>query len=237
MIKGLKIAIILVMFPVLTAGRASAAVLSENFLKEEIIKSIKSQLGKITDSEMTVNVIQMPFKSLKVTDGKVTVNADINAGSFTSRALAKVSICVNGKNERNFGIPIEITAQDYVWVTTEQIRKGCAFTSGNLKLEKRDISSCLRFSANKNFDFSNHIAQKNFNTGEILDKRFIESTPDVLKNNIVTITFESDSISMTMDAQALESGKIGDYIKVKNKKYGKLYQGQITGTNQVLVKI
>jgi flagella basal body P-ring formation protein FlgA len=224
-------------FSVLICGKVSAAVLSENFLKAEITKSIKSQLDKISDLETTVNIIQMPFKNLKVTDGKIVVKADINIDYFTTRTLAKVDICVNGKSERTFGIPVEITAQNYVWVTTEPIRKGSAFTSNNLKLEKRDISSFMKFAADKNYDFSNHIAQKNFNTGEILDKRFIESKPDVFRNNIVTITFETDYINMTMDAEAMESGRIGDYIKVKSKKYGKYYQGQITDTNQVLVKI
>lgn len=232
-----KIAIIVMMLLFLTNNSVFAAVLSEKFLKESIVKDLQSKLAKVTTAETTINILQMPYKTITVEEGKVAVSADINFDYFTTRAIAKVNVSVNGVTQRYFGVPVEIKVQDSVWVAKETIRSGASITSNNLKLEKRDIGSCLKFAANENFDFSRYLAKKTFTTDEIIDKRFIESVPDVMRNNVVTVIFSTDFLNMTIDAESMEDGKIGDYIQVRSKKYRKYYKGQIIDTNQVLVKI
>lgn len=237
MLKSLKIALILMILLFCTSKSTFAATLSETFIKEEISKDINQQLAQITKAEISVNVLRMPYKSITVAEGQISISANINLDYLRTRTLAKVSIYVDGKKEKTFGVPVEITAKDYVWVAKESIKRNSTLTMNNLKLEKKDISSNLKFSINKNFKFTKHLAKKHFSIGEIIDKRFIASIPDVMRNNLVVVTFSTKTLNMTIDAEAMEDGKIGDYIRVKSKKYKRYYKGQIIATNQVLVKI
>ena len=55
---------------------------------------------------------------------------------------------------------------------------------------------------------------------------------------MVTVTFKTgQNLNISIDGIALTQGNIGDIIQVKNKRYNKIYTGEITGINQVLVQI
>ena len=81
-------------------------------------------------------------------------------------------------------------------------------------------------------------SKKIFRTGEVIDKRFINVKPDVVRNTEVRVFFASnDNLMVTIDAVALEDGLIGEWVSVENKNYKKVYKGKIIGENRVLVTI
>jgi flagella basal body P-ring formation protein FlgA len=55
---------------------------------------------------------------------------------------------------------------------------------------------------------------------------------------MVTVNFKTGSnINVAIDGVALMQGNIGDFIQVKNKRFNKIYTGEVVGINQVLVQI
>ena len=64
------------------------------------------------------------------------------------------------------------------------------------------------------------------------------SKPDIVKNAMVTVNFRTgNALNIAVEGIALMQGNKGDTIQVKNKRFNKIYTGEVTGVNQVLVQI
>lgn len=235
--KFVKTALIAALIPVITAGHCAAAVLNNDLVKRTVEAKTAKSIKAFVNGDVSVSVDQLPYSYIEVPDGKVDISVQMNNSYFSPKAIARVNILVNGKEVKTFGVPVTITVQDYVWVASENILRGKAFTASNIKLEKRDISNALDSAALNDFNYPSYLSGKNYRSGEIINKRFVLETPDVIRNSKVSLIFESSFIKMELDGEALEDGKIGDHIRVRNKEYKKDYIGKIISENQVLVKI
>ena len=82
------------------------------------------------------------------------------------------------------------------------------------------------------------VATKMFSPGNIISRRYTISKPDVVKNAMVTVNFRTNSnINIAVEGIAITQGSKGDIIQVKNKRFNKIYTGEVIGINQVLVQI
>lgn len=235
--KPVKTALILICFLLISAKSSLASVLTDDKMKEEIKTSIQEQIKGNLQGDVTINIGVLPFKNVSVPDGKVRVVAEINSKYFSTNMLARINIYVNGESVKTFGVPISFEVRDYVWVAKDQIQRGKAFNPKNVALEKKDISSFMENAARQNFDIGASLAGKTYKVGDIIDQRYIEKTPDVLRNSQVSVILQSDSVTITFDGEALENGKIGDFIRVKSKRYNKFYTAKVVSENVVIINI
>ena len=85
---------------------------------------------------------------------------------------------------------------------------------------------------------ASYITTKIFQAGAVLDKKFLKSQPDIMRDTPVTMYFKSkEDLSIAVDGIAISDGNIGDTISVKNKKYNRVYSGKVVGANKVLIRI
>jgi len=236
-LNSVKAILITLIIPVIFAGTASATVLTTDTIKRNIEKQIEEQLKSSIKGDINVAVNQLPCTNIQVPEGKVTYKTSVNLKYFTPKTLAKVDIIVNDRVIKTFGVPIDITVSDYVWVAAENINRGKAFNSSNIRLEKVELGRYANSAAREDFDYQNSFAGRTFRPGEIIDTNFVQTNPDVRKDSMVSVIFQSPSVQLVLDGIAMENGKIGDFVKVKNKKYNRFYTGEVIDKNQILVKI
>ncbi|MDD3149714.1 MAG: flagellar basal body P-ring formation chaperone FlgA, partial [Candidatus Gastranaerophilales bacterium] len=160
-----------------------------------------------------------------------------NLRYFSPNTILRVTVFSNNKYVKSFGVPVSIRISDNVLVAKDFIENGQALSTSNLAVEKKDISLKVDKVLRADFNWSDMITRKQFKAGDIIDKRFIESAPEVVKNSPVSIIFQTANLKISLDAQAMEDGKIGDFIKVKCKKYQKSYRAKVISENTVLVNI
>ena len=235
--KLFKTAVIAALIPVLSAGYCAAAVLNSGYIKKSVEAKTVNLLQNNIKGDVSVSVDQIPYSYVEIPDGKVDITVQTSTSYFSPKTIVRVSVLVDGQVVKTFGVPVSISVQDYVWVATDNIFRGKTFTSSNIKLEKRDISGVMEYAALKDFDYQHYLSGRNYKNGEIISKRFVLDIPDVVRNSKVSLVFQSPYIKLEMDGEALENGKIGDYIRVRNSEYKKDYLGKIISDNQVLVKI
>lgn len=192
---------------------------------------------KYTDAQVDVQVVALPFKDLSLPNGNVSFDVKPSTDRFMARDLEKVSVYVNGKFVRVFNAPVVVKAYQDVLVASCFINREKQITSNVVKVKKLEISNTLGYQLKPEALNNNVIAKKAFSEGEIIDKRFVKLRPDVLRNDRVTVMFNTSNLSITTDATALSDGVVGDNICVMNKNYNKVYTGKIIGENKVLVKI
>ena len=235
--KLVKIALILLSFLCLYIGKANAAVLTSKFIIDKVKKSVVEQVSENTKGKIVAEINGIPYKEIEVPDGKVEIISSLNAKHFNPQTLAKVDIVVDGKKVKTFGVPVKLYAYDQVWITTDTINRGESFSNSNLSLENKELGLITENAARQNNQVIGCLSKKGYKPGEIIDSRFIESVPAVIKNSPISLIFKSSEITITLAAQSLDSGKMGDYIRVRSKQYKKDYIGKVIGINTVLVNI
>ncbi len=227
----------MIIFLFILTGKSDAAIITSQFITDKVTESVINQISANIPGKISVEIKRMPYKSIKVPDGQVTVKTIVNTNFFTTMTVVKVNILVNGQEVETFGVPVKISVHDDVWVATDIINKGDSLTNSNLELVRKDISLMAEHAARKNTNFDNAIVRKMFRSGDVIDTRFIETAPTVRKNSYVSIIFQSPNITITADGESMEDGKVGDFVKVRNKKYKTLYTGKVISANTILVNI
>lgn len=228
-----KIALLSVIIFLGISSRAYSAVLESQFITEQVKKEVISQLKSDYDGKINVNIRSIPYKTIEIPDGNMEIKTDI--GNFNSISIVRVSIFVDGIKVKSFGVRAEITIKDKVWVAKDWISRGN--TLKNLKMVKKEISSELDSLPGNDFNPERYRARRNIKPGEVIEFNNIEVIPTIVRNSPVSVIFKTPTVSITIPCVAMTSGKTGDFIKVKSKRYKKNYVGKIIGKNLVLVNI
>jgi len=220
-----------------TAQAVNAAVLDSKIIVNKIKKDVSQQFSGSVKGKLVTNIVNMPYKSIVIPDGKLEINTIVNSNYFSSFTIVKVNILVNGKTVKSFGVPVKLAVINKVWVAKTSIDNGEELNLKNIILEDKEVGLLAENAAGEDFSPVNMRTKRVYKSGEIIDKRFNYEEPCVVKNSIVSVVFQNDDFVLTVSGEALENGKMGDFIKVRNKQYKKDYTGKIVGINKILVDI
>ena len=232
-----KILLILIMILAFSPLKAQSAVMSPAEVKSVIAKHVIENCKKYTEAQVSVEVTTVPFKELVLPDGKVSFVISSAFDKFMPRDLEKVSVFVNNKFIRTFNAPVVIKVYEEVLVASCFIERDKEINSNVVEVKKVEISNNMDYSVRANYINRGMLSKKAFRQGEVLDTRFVKVRPDVFRNSNVTVMFNTNNLTISIEAIALSSGSVGDNICLINKNYNKVYTGKIIGENKVLVKI
>lgn len=217
----------------------SAQTLSADQFKSIVSAQAKKDLQKYNLDECEVTVGHMPVNSFTLPDGKVTVEIVSNGyQSLTAKEFKKVNIKVNGKYARTYYVPLETKAYKHVAVAKELIQRDKIIPLQAVEFKKMDVMGNLDNTVSLEDITKELVATKVFYPGNMITKRYTVSKPDIVKNAMVTVNFRTGSdLNIAVEGIALSQGNKGDMIQVKNKRFNKIYTGEVIGVNQVLVQI
>lgn len=221
------------------ANAAPAQELSADKFKAIVVKQAKKDMLKYEIDEAEVTVGHIPVSSLSLPDGKVTVELVANPNNnITAREFKKINIYVNKQYVRSYYAPIETKAYKYTAVAKELIQRDKIIPLQAVEFKKINVVGNLNNTVNMNDISKELVAKKVFYPGEMISKRYTTAKPDIVKNAMVTVNFRTGTdLNIAVEGIALMQGNIGDTIQVKNKRFNKIYTGEVTGINQVLVQI
>ena len=221
------------------AQKCAAQTLSAEIFKALVAAQAKKDLEKYDLDECEVTVGHLPIQSFNLPDGKVTVELVSNGyNSLTAKEFKKVNIRVNNAYARTYYVPLETKAYKYVAVAKEVIQRDKIIPLQAVEFKKVDIMGNLDNTVSASDIAKELVATRMFYPGNLITKRYTMSKPDVVKNAMVTVNFRTGAdLNVSIEGVALMQGNIGDTIQVKNKRFNKIYTGEVTGVNQVLVQI
>ncbi len=217
--------------------KADAAVMTTSQVKSVIKNQVLENYKKYTDAQIETEVLALPFKDLVLPEGKVKFTVKLSSDKYMPRDLAKVTVFVDENPVKNFNAPVVTKAYKEVLVASCFINREKPIDSRTVTVKKLEVSYNLDYALTAKDLKEGTMAKKMFNEGEVIDKRFVKSKPDILRNSIVMTVFKTDGLTISTEATALSDGVIGDSICIINKNYNKVYTGKVIGENKVLVKI
>lgn len=124
-----------------------------------------------------------------------------------------------------------------VAVTTAAIKLHDDITSDKIEIKRMEVTS-LREQPITSLDaIHGSRTKRNLAAGQILTVEATETAPDIEVGREVTIIFADKSFSITTRGLAMQVGRMGEKIRVKNLVSGKTVYARVTGDREVHVEL
>jgi flagella basal body P-ring formation protein FlgA len=213
------------------ATRTADAAMVASALKSFLISSTPWR-----EDEIEIRSIES-LKPLRIPDGDLQLRVTSRgAPSNFKSALLPLELVVDGKVWRTLWIKADIRVRAKV----VQVAKPVAFR-GILKTEDVREQVCdIEDPRTEYFrtpsEAVGKTAKRVLGTGELLSRASMEEASLVRSGETVRLLGISGSVSMTAKVRALQNGKLGEAIKVRNIDTDRLIVAVVTGRGEVCVR-
>ncbi|UCC43445.1 MAG: flagellar basal body P-ring formation protein FlgA [Candidatus Zixiibacteriota bacterium] len=134
-------------------------------------------------------------------------------------------------------IRVRVSKYSSVLVSKGRIRRNQLLNAEDFELKRMDVTS-LREQPICSIDRVEGLRSKrNLRRGTILTSGAVEPVPDIEVGREVTIIFDDGMCCITVPGRPLQSGCIGDLVKVKNKSSGKIVTARVVDGSTVAVQL
>ncbi|MEL6868251.1 MAG: flagellar basal body P-ring formation chaperone FlgA [Pseudomonadota bacterium] len=132
-------------------------------------------------------------------------------------------------------VPVTVTRFQRVVVTTRHLQRGHTLVANDLDYQRRDVTD-ERMQYVTSIDAV--IGQRTTKTviaGAPLTARVVSPPNSVESGRIVTLTAKRAGIVIRMAGTALDSAALGESVRVRNDSSGRIVEGVVSASNEVLV--
>ena len=183
------------------------------------------------------------IKSLAAWDGDVEVQ--YQGGVPDGRLVAPASIvpgtpAATLKFRDSFGrersLAVRLTWTQSVLVLTRSLKKGDVLKETDVAVRQVRVNKPGVY-ASKVSDVVGRSVTKNLSQGEALALNLVADTPIIEKGKSVNIVVRSGALVVSTKGEAMESGALGDLIKVRNTGSKTVISAVVVGNDTVEVKM
>jgi flagella basal body P-ring formation protein FlgA len=131
-------------------------------------------------------------------------------------------------------IPVRIQTIIPVLVTRMRINKGTLLNNTNIEIIFKDSGKIRGTVLTNPKIVTGARTKRNLSQGSAITNK---NTCFVCKGEPVSIIAKSDNFEIKSNGIALKDGSLGDIISVRNKKSGRVVQGQVNAINRVVINL
>lgn len=211
-----------------------AAEISKNEITEIIIRELQKQ-GLPETAELTFQKgafpVLIPVKSVWHLD---PVSADYTPAR--QQFEAKLELTVNSEKTQDLIFAGKVKIFIYVPVAAQDLKAGQIITADNILMKRVAQENSRTTVSLKKEDLIGKELKKQLRSGQTLTANDVRSQVMVAKGKIVTLTFTKGGIMLSAQGKALESGGLGDTVRVMNSQSKSVVQGTVTGPETVSIQ-
>jgi flagella basal body P-ring formation protein FlgA len=183
-----------------------------------------------------IEVTVRPFKPLPLPEGaselRVIVPADKVAPGLQNFLLAAGG---QGKEQARTWVRAEIRLFEDVLVSLRPIGRDRAILPEDVGVERRDIGALSTRPLSAKRQIAGKLAARAIGINEILTEPMIAAPKVIERGNALTLIYETPSLKIETPGRAMEDGRIGDVIPVRNPRSGKIVEGKVVDARTVRV--
>ena len=156
------------------------------------------------------------------------------AGSDASRPVVWNGFIEYGERRRfKIWARVQLSAPTQRLVATHPIRAGATIGRGDVRVQ--EYEGFPRSFAPQVQDVVGRISVRPLQEGMIIPTRLLRDAPLVRFGDEVSVVVRAGRALIRLEAQARGSGKLGDTIKLRNMKSGKIFDAKVVGPGRVSV--
>ena len=143
---------------------------------------------------------------------------------------------VEGREALRTWVRADVRVFDRVVVTSQPLAHHEAVRAGDVRLERRDLSAVT---GGRPFTAVEEVvaqeAARAIEVNEVLTTATVGPRRVVRRGSRVVLAYETARLRVEVGGQAMDGGRVGDLIRVKNVGSGRIVQGQIVDGRTVRV--
>ena len=212
-------------------------------LEERLVSHIKKLLAEKEaanplDIEATINSLSRAIKSAPADSEIASIRQVGHRGSATS-AIFIVELVTKGKKRLRGSVVARVNTLSYVAVAAREIEANREIAAEDIEMAKMPVTGNPRNYYRSKADVVGMKTLKKLSKGEALLSAAVDR-PVVLKHGDiinVEVRIAGKDISVKTTGIALQSGRVGETIKVRNASSGKEFMARVVGNKNVEVVI
>lgn len=222
--------------PIIFSGADRVAVtikhttyLAKYYLSFAKDKAVQKLGDNYRDIELTPIGI---YRDLEVPVGDLRLSLESVRGMISNSRM-EVTLRVFLDNEFYTQLPIwfKVEGKIRVYVSNKGIHKYQNITPDMVSTKLVSVSSLKGKPIACENVLGQYISTESINPGKVLTMNNTEHNKLIVRGQDVQVTSKAGAITISVVATALEAGRKGDFIKLRNKSSNKVFVGEITGAH------
>lgn len=145
---------------------------------------------------------------------------------------------VEGKNnkDRSFYVPFRAISKAKIFVLTRSGKKNDVLRPESVTAKETVLNEKKPAYPSKLEDIVGKILKKDVTAGTVITYSMLDELVVIQKGEIVNVVAENKKLMVRTKGKAMEKGKVGDSIRVRNVQSDKEIFGRVVDDNTILVK-
>ena len=222
---GPLLGIMLLMVPVLASANEQSP------LEKRLTRFIEAFYGE-------ESAIQVRFHNIPESMNAWTKVKNINFARVPDAqgdGICLVELDAKGARERSAYVPFKVFKKKRLFVLKAAGKTGDAITDADVIEKETYLTGATAYPPSK-ADVIGKRLKKDTPAGTVLTPQVLEDRVLVQRGEIVSIVAENRRLVIQSNGKALDRGRMGETIRVKNLSSGKEVHGKVTGSSAVSVE-
>jgi flagella basal body P-ring formation protein FlgA len=212
-------------------SRKSQKVTSEE-LKDVVLNYVYENMP--WEQEEVIVSFSRELPDVSLPDEEATYSVTPLSGSrYIGYNQFALQIHSGGKLEQRFVVGMTIRVFKNVVVSSRQLRRRGIVGAEDVELQRHELKDVNKTAFSSIDDVVGQRLMVSVPANRILYHSFIEEAPLVTKDQYVIIRGKNGAVCVTARGRAIEEGKAGEFIQVKNLASGKVVIAKVTSSEIV----
>lgn len=213
---------------------------SQEISSENIIASAKEYILNESgyDKENIIFEILNHPHDLLVPKGKTYFEVyPLSSSVMVGNVFLSVNVIVDKKIIETVPVTIKVRAFKDVLVSRKTLTRGQTIRSSHFEMRRREITRCRKEIIENFDDISKMVPKRSIRSQQIISADMFEYPDLIKKGEIVKIILKSGSLTITTKGIALNNGRHGDMIRIKNIDTKRIINAVVAGKSSARLSI
>lgn len=233
----IKIMALLLLLLSLSISQAASQLHDTEQLQQLVYDYIKQGLNKQKVQNYDIHVSTVDSRLRLAHCPKEDISLFIPHNQLLTQSSTLGVQCNKQPSDWKIYIPIKIKILAKVVTTRHSLPKGYRINKTDLRLMNMNIKKLRYGYFNDEKMIIGMITKRNLRPGQIISPKYLMFPQLVKRGDSVTINAINQAIKVSMKGIAIENGKLGDTIRVKNLSSSKVIDAKVVTSGQVEIKI
>ncbi len=181
-------------------------------------------------------VLARGVQDMRAPAGNLICQVDVpNAIRYTGTTPVHVSVYVNGTFYRRAILYYRVKVYDTVLVAARDLKPDEAIGEADVKLAEVTVDDAATTYLHKADEIAGRVPARFLSAGKPLTEGVLQNALVIEANAPVTLLSDYNGIQVTAEGIALQRGRVGDRIRVKNARSGRMLLGTVVDAHTVKV--
>jgi flagella basal body P-ring formation protein FlgA len=208
-------------------------------IESDVVPVIRSHIASTTEwrpEEIEIRSIRN-LNGFERPAGEATFRVSRNtAPADYRRILLPIEVCVDHRFHRMIWVSADIRIKATVVQAARRLRYGSAIAEGDVRAARVEIRDARRAYLRDTRDAVGMVLRRAVMEGEPLTRDALSVPLLVRSGETVRLRLQRVAVCLTTSARAEQSGKLGQFIRVRNIDFARTLRAQVVGRGEVVIK-